>query len=201
MLGRPTRMQGIVACAVLMVCLFIVGVGYIFWYDMVEQEPLSSVLRNLSLTAGVPIAIILALWRNIIATRQASAASKQVETAIQQTAISQESLLRDRFQRAAEMLGHDSIAVRIGGVQTLAELAAQNMDQYYVTVGNLLEAFVTSATPFDGSSEGSEGGWDGDIQVARDAVEMLRGLRSKAVKRVEMEQMQDLLPIRPGTSV
>lgn len=201
MFGRPNYIQAIVALSVLAVCLVMIGIGYIFWCDMIKEEPVGAVLRNLSLTAGVPIAIILALWRSAIANRQASAAHKQVETAIRQTAIAQEGFLRDRFQRAAEMLSHDSIAGRIGGIQSLAELAAQNMDQYYVTVANLLEAYVTCSTNFDRSTGGSEASGDGDMQVARDAIEMLRGLRTKGVKRVEMNEMQDLVPNSPGSPV
>ena len=197
--SRPNLIQTIVVFGISIICLITIGTGYLFWCEMIEHEPMSSVLRNLSLAAGVPIAIVLALWRSAIANWQASAAYKQVETALEQTAIAQEGLLHNRFQRAAEMLGHDSVAVRIGGVQALAELAAQNMDQYYVTVANLLETFATSSTRIDSSTVRAATNWDGDVQVARDAIEFLRGLRTKGVKRVEMEQMQDLVPNPRGT--
>lgn len=192
--SRPKLIQAIVLFVILVICLTAIGIGHFFWRELVEDEPVSSVLRNLGLLAGVPIAIVLALWRSAIASWQASAAYKQVETALQQTAIAQEGLLRNRFQRAAEMLGHDSIAVRIGGVQSLAELAAQHMDQYYVTVANLLEAFAMSSIGSDESTDRIQASRYGDIQVARDAVEFLRRLSDKGVKRIEMEQMQDLLP-------
>lgn len=192
---RPNLLQTIVFLAVCIICFFVVIYGYCFWDELIENDSKSSVIRNLCLAAGVPTAIVLALWRSAIANRQVAAAYKQVETALEQTAIAQENLLRNRFQSAAEMLGHESVAVRIGGIQSLAELAAQNMDQYYVTVGNLLEAFSMSATTADGSTPDAATDVEGDIQVARDAIEMLRRLRTQGVKRIEMDEMQDLLPI------
>ncbi len=194
---RLNVLQAVVVLAVAFICFLVIGIGYHFWDEL---EAKSSVIRNLCLAAGVPIAIGVALWRSVIANRQVSAAYRQVETALEQTAIAQENILRSRFQSAAEMLGHKSVAVRIGGVQSLAELAAQNMDQYYVSVGNLLEAFSISATRDDGSTPKATTDLDGDIQVARDAIEMLRRLRDRGVKRIEMDEMQDLLPISPRTS-
>lgn len=197
---RPNLLLTFVVFTVLLICFLVIGISYCFWDELTENEAISSVIRNLCVAAGVPIAIVVALWRSIIANWQVSAAYKQVETALEQTEIAQENLLRGRFQSAAEMLGHDSVAVRIGGVQSLAELAAQNMDRYYVSVGNLLEAFSICATQVgDATLEGATELGD-DIQVARDAVKMLERLRTKGVKRIEMDEMQDLLPIRPQTS-
>ena len=72
-------------------------------------------------------------------------------------------LINEHFQRAAEMLGNDSVAVRIGGVRALAELAAQHMDQYYISVANLLEAFALC--PTRRNEHGDRADWHGDIQV------------------------------------
>lgn len=153
------------------------------WYAFrveLEKEPLSAAVRNIGMVSGGLIAIGLAVWRSYVAASQASTARK--------------SHLNERFQRAAEMLGHDSVAVRIGGVQALTALSAQHMDQYYVSVGNLLEAFIKCPTRRDESTGMTGVGWRGDVQVARDAIEMLRGLRDAGVNRIDMENMQDLLP-------
>ncbi len=143
-----------------------------------QQEDLSAVVRNVGMVSGGLIALGLAVWRSAIAARQATIARK--------------SHLNDRFQRAAEMLGSDSVPVRIGGVQALAELAAQHMDQYYVSVANLLEAFTLCPTRSDEPGDVTK--WCGDVQVARDAVKMLRRMRDTGIKRIDMEHMQDLLP-------
>ena len=61
---------------------------------------------------GFPIAI----WRSIVASRQAAATQKQSETA-------QHSLLNERYQKGAEMLGSDLLSVRMGGIYALQRLA------------------------------------------------------------------------------
>ena len=75
----------------------------------------------------------------------------------------------------------------------LSELAVQHMDQYYVAVGNLREAF-TACLPKGGFSSGMH--WSGDVQVATDAIEMLRELREG---RIDVTQVFDLLPDDPSS--
>ena len=159
--------------------------GCFHFRQELQQEEFSAVVRNVGVVSGGLIALGLAVWRSTVAARQATTARK--------------SLLNDRFQRAAEMLGNSSVAVRIGGVKALAELAAQHMDQYYVSVANLLEAFAQCPTRWN--EPGDRADWHGDIQVAKDAIEMLQRLRDTGVKRVEMEHMQDLLPYEDGLHV
>ena len=164
-----------------------------YWDILTLGESLSATARNLSLIAGGFCAIVLALWRSAIANKQAVAAHKQVQTGLDQTAIAQQSLLCDRFQRGAEMLGHTTVAVRIGGIQALSDLAVQNMDRYYIPVGNLLEAF-TMCPPDGGAPSGAH--WSGDVQVATDALEMLRELRDG---RLEATEVFDLVPDHPSS--
>ena len=183
----------LVVISVAAVLLAFFFVGFCFWDALNEGETVSATLRNLSLVAGAFIAIVLALWRSTIANRQAVAAHRQVEIGLQQAATAQDSLLCDRFQRAAEMLGHDVIAVRIGGVQALSELAVQDMDRYYVTVANLLAAF-TMCPPDAGSSRDTD--WS-DVQVANDAIEMLRKLRDG---QIDTTQIHDLVPHDPSST-
>ena len=185
--NRPNIEVCLVVIALVAICLASFFVGFYLWDTLNEGESVSATLRNLSLVSGAFIAIVLSLWRSTIANRQAVAAHKQVEIGLQQAATAQEGLLCDRFQRAAEMLGHDVVAVRIGGVQALSELAVQNMDRYYVTVANLLTAF-TMCPPDAVSSSDTD--WS-DVQVATDAIEMLREFREG---RIEVSQVFDLVP-------
>lgn len=185
--NRPNFEVCLVVIAVVAICLAFSFVGFYLWDTLNEGESVSATLRNLSLVSGAFIAIVLSLWRSTIANRQAVAAHKQVEIGLQQAATAQEGLLCDRFQRAAEMLGHDVVAVRIGGVQALSELAVQNMDRYYITVANLLTAF-TMCPPDAGSSSDTD--WS-DVQVATDAIGMLRELREG---RIEVSEVFDLVP-------
>ena len=57
------------------------------------------VLRNLVLIWGTPLAILLALWRSLVAERQAEVAERQAEVA-------ERSLLAVQYQRGAALLEH-----------------------------------------------------------------------------------------------
>ena len=174
-----------VVLALLAISTVSIGLAHHFWDVLSNGESPSATLRNLSLALGVPIGIVLALWRSTIANRQASAAHKQVATGLEQTRLAQESLLTDRFQRAAEMLGHKSPVVRIGGVQALTLLSGQHMDAYYHPVWQLLTTFAE--VPRDGweSSSGS------DVQVASDALRWLEEIRRG---ERQVTEMMDLVP-------
>ena len=108
------------------------------WYFQCElqfeaQTSLSAVVRNVALVWGGLIGLGLAVWRSSVAARQA-------ETARQRIALEQEAMLRDRFQSAATMLGHNAVSVRIGGIQALFYLAVQNHEAYFSPVWHILES-------------------------------------------------------------
>ena len=103
-------------------------VSICFWDDLHGQGHLpSETIRNLVLIWGAPLAMFLAVWRSSIAQQQAE--------------IAQKGLLSTRYQNAAEMLGHDLIAVRIGGIQALRSLALEHYVEYQGTVLYLLEVY------------------------------------------------------------
>ena len=54
-------------------------------------------------------------------------------------------LQNDRYQRGAEMLGHEQLVVRLGGIHALQRLAEERPNEYHFPVVNLLCAFVRSA--------------------------------------------------------
>ena len=184
-LHRSVRTGGFWFTVYALVIVALTVWGYSHFSHELQLEELSAVVRNVGVVSGGLIALGLAVWRSAVAARQAT--------------IAQKSHLNDRFQKAAEMLGNNSLAVRIGGVQALAELAAQHMDQYYVSVANLLEAFTLCPTCRDEPGYGAD--WRGDVQVAKDAIEMLRRMRDTGVKRIDMEHMQDLLPYEDGLHI
>lgn len=113
------------------------------------EESGSTTIRNLGLVVAAAIGLPLAIWRSRVAERQAEAAHRQAETAFR-------SLLNDRFQKAAEMLGHPaSAAVRIGGINALARLARERTADFHLPVARLLAAFVSDTAPrrADGQAE------------------------------------------------
>ena len=114
-----------------MVAVLAVGVflSWRFWDELRgDQESLSTTIRNLGLVIGGAIAVLLAVWRSRVAERQADTA--------------QQSLLNERYERGAGMLGSDVLSVRLGGIYALERLAAEYPEQYHVQVLGLLCAFV-----------------------------------------------------------
>ena len=99
----------------------------------------SDTLRNLGFLIGGMLAILFGVWRALVAGRQASASQGQTE-------IGQQSLLNERYQRGAEMLGSEVLAVRLGGVYALQRLAAEHPDDYHLQIMRLLCAFVRTPT-------------------------------------------------------
>ena len=92
----------------------------------------STTIRNLGLIIAGVIALPLAIWRSIVAQRQANTA--------------QQNLLNERYQQGAEMLGSEVLAVRLGGIYALERLAEEHPEQYHVQIVRLFCAFVRHPT-------------------------------------------------------
>ena len=99
----------------------------------------STTVRNVGLVIGGVVAIVLAVWRSRVAARQASAAQRQADTA-------QQDLLNERYEKGAEMLGSDVLAIRLGGIYALQRLAEEHPRQYHVQVMQLFCAFALNPT-------------------------------------------------------
>lgn len=97
-----------------------------------ERDSVSTTIRNYGLLIGGAIAAILAVWRSRVAEDQAGTA--------------QQSLLNERYQKGAEMLGNNVLAVRLGGIYALDRLAAEHPEQYHIQVMKLFCAFVRNPT-------------------------------------------------------
>ena len=144
-----------------------------------DQDSISTTVRNLGLVIGGVIAILLAVWRSIVAERQADTA--------------REGLLNESYQKGAEMLGNEVLSVRLGGIYALERLAADYPGQYHVQIMKLLCAFARNPTE-DGDYEKklAERNADPhtrsspreDVQATIDAI----GSRDKT--RVEIEESQ-----------
>ena len=104
-----------------------------------DPESNSTTLRNVALIIGGGVALVLALWRGIVAGHQADAAQQQVE-------LGQQGLLNERYQKGAEMLGDSVLSVRMGGIYALRRLAEERPEQYYLQIMDLLCAFVRHPT-------------------------------------------------------
>ncbi len=92
----------------------------------------STTVRNLGFVIAGVVALPLAIWRSLVAQRQANTA--------------QQDLLNERYQRGAEMLGSEVLSVRLGGIYALQRLAEEHPHQYHVQIVRLLCAFVRNPT-------------------------------------------------------
>ena len=175
------------------------------WLHTSASNPVSNseTLRNVGLLIGGLLAFAFAGWRAWVAERQANAAQRQVETA-------DRSLLNDRHQKAAEMLGSSVLAVRLGGIDALQGLAEQNPEQYHVPVMKQLCSFVRHPTEVEGqptvdSSEIELGQFYGastaqdyaaagtvEIEVIRDDIQAaMDSIASCHARNLEIETLQN----------
>ena len=101
------------------------------WLSNGESDP-ARTIRDIVLALAAPITIMLAVWRSRIAAA---------------------GLLRDRYQRSAEMLGHPDLrSVRLGGIHTLADLADDHRSTFHLQTMQLFAAFVVERTSLDNTS-------------------------------------------------
>ncbi len=158
----------------------------------------SEILRNVGfLIAGV-LALFFAAWRAWVAQSQADAAQGQTNAAMEQvnasqklvkaaqnqTATAQQTLLNERYQRGAEMLGSNMLSVRLGGIYALQRLAEEHPDQYHMHVMRLFCAFVRDPVLME-QNPALSGELRADVQAVITAI----GKRSSAGQRLEENRL------------
>ncbi len=113
-----------------------------FWDWLREGETNSATIRNVGFAIAGLFALPFAVWRSLVAGRQADAALTQAVAAQLQVATAQQSLQNDRFQKGAEMLGDIILSVRVGGIYALRSLVESHPEEYYMQIMPLLCAFI-----------------------------------------------------------
>ena len=142
------------------------AVSAVFWDWLGAGESGSTTIRNLGLIIAAVIALPLAIWRSLVAERQA-------ETA-------QQGLLNERYQKGAEMLGSDVLSVRLGGIYALRWLAEEHSKQYHVQVLRLFCAFLRNPVGATVQRIGSPGS-------SQDVEAILEMIRSRDKARIGLE--------------
>ena len=149
-------------------------------------ESNSTTIRNVGfLVAGV-LALVFAVWRGVLAQRQAETAQRQSET-------SQQGLRNERYQKGAEMLGSEVLSVRMGGIYALQRLAGEQSREYHCQIMGLLCSFVRHPTRDDAVALRSDGTrarndeQSGHIREDVQAVMELIAQRSEAAIALEEE--------------
>lgn len=135
----------------------------VFFWDQAED------IRNIGLVIAAIVALPIAIWRSRVAERQAD--------------IAQQSVLNERYQKSAEMLGSGVLSVRLGGIVALEHLALEHPAQYHVEVMRLLFAFIRQ--PIEDSQAHNVPTLDmrgsrQDVQAAVDAVRACRSQNNAA---------------------
>ncbi len=155
----------------------------VLWDWLTGDESGSATIRNIGLVIAGSLAIPLAIWRAIVADRQASSAQHQ-------TVIAQQSLLNERYQKAAEMLGNALLSVRLGGIYALQALIEEHAEQYYVRCMRLLCAFVRNP-PVDERltprSDKEMTRWGGGIRLRADVQAVMDMMRSRDDRLMALE--------------
>jgi hypothetical protein len=102
----------------------------------------------LQILGGMVVAFGLYLtYRRIKATEeQVKTQGQQVEAFRRQVAVAEDGQITERFTRAVEQLGNESIHIRLGGIYALERLA-NDSDKDHGTIMEILAAFVRERGP------------------------------------------------------
>lgn len=110
------------------------------------SEDNTAIARNIALIVFGLIALPLGIWRTVVAHKQSKTSQAQLEQTTRsqnkQFELAEAAQDRDRYQKAAAMLGDERIPVREAGMFALAALAKSAPKEFYVTVQKLLCAFI-----------------------------------------------------------
>ena len=161
-------------------CVVIAGVvlSIVFWEWLGAGESGSSTIRNVGLVGAGLIALPLAFWRSIVADRQAKTA--------------QQSLLNERCQRGAEMLGNGVLSVRLGGIYALQSLAKERPEQYHLQIMRLFCAFARQPTKDSGlESEQVEIEPGTMLGLRQDIEAIILAIGSRSKSGIEIERKMD----------
>ena len=198
-------------CRIGLVLVTSLSLSWCYWEELRgDQESLSTTVRNVGVVIGGVIAILFAIWRSIVAERQADAAQRQAETAQRQSETAQRGLLNERYQKGAEMFGSGRLSVRLGGVYALALLAREHPGDYHLEIMSLFCAFVrnpigepfeaplpvkslTPAAKFKSGWEeaGDEAGEDRPLRVREDIQAIMTAVCKRSEAQIEIEKERE----------
>ena len=102
------------------------------WDWLSDNETNGATIRNVGLVLAGIVAFPIAIWRGVVAQRQAKAAEQDLQN--------------ERYQTGAELLGHATLSARLGGVYALQQLDSEFPDRYHIPVMRLFCAFARHPT-------------------------------------------------------
>ena len=141
------------AAIVAAVCVVVGAVAVEHWETLAKGESSpSAVFRNVALTVAGPIGVFLALWRSMVAAKQAQAAQTQAntaqvqaETAQKQARVQEESAIDLQFERGCEMLKRkEDMHTTLAAIYSLGRLAKEHPDRYGNQIQLMLRDFSSA---------------------------------------------------------
>ena len=159
------------------------------------MESHSTTVRNIGFIVAGVLALVFAVWRGVLAQRQAETAQRQSETSQRQSETAEQGLLNERYQKGAEMLGSDVLSVRLGGIYALQRLAEEHPEQYHVQIMELFCAFVrfpTGATRIALHSEVDDEQDEQRLILRPDVQDVMRAIGSRSSKGIDLERSRKI---------
>ena len=152
-----------------------------FWSWLTCGESGSATLRNVGLLLLALVGLPFAMWRTIVAARQAD--------------IAESALRNERYQTAVEMVGHGSLIVRLGGIDALQHLAKEDPVQYHLQAMRFFCAFLRHAAASHNEATGQARvatgstlrGGRSDVCVRPDVEAVLRAIGSRDSQELAIE--------------
>ena len=184
-LRRSKMLRATVLCGLVFTVIVptLIWVGWGWLHGDGAGPSNSETLRNVGLLVAGVFAFAIAIWRAKVADQQSLTAKVEAET-------SKQGLLYDRFQRGAQMLGSESLSVRLAGIYSLEQLAKDDPEQYHIQIIQSFCSFVTNPSrnsePRElpsGQAANAEQATRQDIRAAMYAL----GKRSEVGKSLERE--------------
>ena len=146
--------------------------SWIFWEELHSTNgSVAASIRNVTLVIAAPTALLLAIWRSIVSARQATTAQRQTE-------LSERGFLNERYQKGAEMLGSQTLSVRMGGVYALERLAREHSKEYHVQILRLFCGVARDMANMDAPLE----------PITEDHQAILEALSARGPQQIEVEK-------------
>ena len=158
------------------------------WLWLRGTDSNATTLRNVLLGVGGPLAVSIAWWRSSVQHR---------------------TLLNERYQKGAQMLGDDMMAVRLGGIYALGELAREYPRTYHVQVVKLFCAYARTSTPSHQIADGADENARRKVLDRQDVQDIMDwiGTRRRKQQRTESAGLLNLVQadlsgiiLRPGAN-
>ena len=164
-----------------LVLVAVVVLAIYYWDQLSTWESESATIGNLAFVVFAVIGLALAIWRGAVADRQADTA--------------QQSLLNERYQKGAEMLGSDLLSVRLAGIYALGSLRREHPKRYHVQVMQLLCGFVCHPPKHDRNRATDSESAREDIRAA------MQALGDRKVTDITLEHAAGYVPNLEGANL